>query len=401
LCSADSPIFANIFEMERATVTEARSDYRSEWFEFEDVAYLNAAAIGVLPRVSIRAVQQALEWNKFPYKLPDSAHFAVPNRVRALIAKLIAAEADEIALTTGTSGGLQAIAGGIEWRKGDEILIARGEFPAHFTTWLPLERAAGVKVTVVAPRGRFLTADDYIERIGPQTRLVSASLVRFDDAARLDARRVADACHAANAFLALDAAQCAGAMPIDVAALGCDFLAASGYKWLLAPYGTGFLWVRAALNEQMREAPFYWQALEDAEQFHALSLGKYSRAKGARRWDSSETASFLNLSAMEASLEFLNRIGVSTVWNHNRALLSEMIRRLPSDRCVLASPADPGARGPYACIASRRPEGTAALFEKLQKAGVVVALREGAIRVAPHLYNSERDIDKLLTVLAV
>jgi selenocysteine lyase/cysteine desulfurase len=78
-----------------------------------------------------------------------------------------------------------------------------------------------------------------------------------------------------------------------------------------------------------------------------------------------------------------------------------MIRRLPSDRCVLASPSDRDARGPYVCIAAHRPDGTAALFEKLQKAGVLVALREGALRVAPHLYNSERDIDRLLTILAV
>jgi selenocysteine lyase/cysteine desulfurase len=387
--------------MERAIVTEARTDWRNEWFEFEDAVYLNAAAIGPLPRVSVRAVQQALEWEKFPHKLPEGAHFAQPNRVRALVATLIGARPEEIAMTTGTSGGLQAIAAGIEWRKGDEVLVARGEFPAHFTTWLPLEGSAGVKVTVVAPRGRFLTADDFIERIGPRTRLISASLVRFDDAALLDARRVADACHAAGALLALDAAQCAGAMPIDVASLGCDFLVSSGYKWLLSPYGTGFLWIRGALVEQMREAPFYWQALEDAENFHSLSLGSYKRAQGARRWDSSETASFLNLAAMEASLEFLLRAGVRTIWEHNRALLSEMIRRLPSDRCVLASPADPDARGPYVCIAAHRPDGTAALFEKLQKAGVVVALREGAVRVAPHLYNSERDIDRLLTVLAV
>jgi selenocysteine lyase/cysteine desulfurase len=129
--------------MEKAIVTEARTDWRSEWFEFEDVVYLNAASIGPLPRVAVRAVQQALEWEKFPHKLPEGAHFSQPNRVRALLATLIAAQPEEIALTTGTSGGLQAIAGGIEWRPGDEVLVARGEFPAHFTTWLPLEQLGG------------------------------------------------------------------------------------------------------------------------------------------------------------------------------------------------------------------------------------------------------------------
>ncbi|MGB6200656.1 MAG: aminotransferase class V-fold PLP-dependent enzyme, partial [Candidatus Acidiferrales bacterium] len=120
--------------MERAIATKSRADWRNEWFEFDDAVYLNAASIGPMPRVSIRAVQQALEYEKFPNKLPEGAHFAVPNRVRALVAALIAAQPEEIALTTGTSGGLQAIANGIEWRNGDEVLVARGEFPAHFTT---------------------------------------------------------------------------------------------------------------------------------------------------------------------------------------------------------------------------------------------------------------------------
>jgi len=92
---------------------------------------------------------------------------------------------------------------------------------------------------------------------------------------------------------------------------------------------------------------------------------------------------------------------VETVWEHNRPLAAEMIERLPLDRCVLASPGDPEARGPYACIAARSPEKTAALYQKLREAQVIVSLREGALRVAPHLYNTARDIDRLLAVLAV
>ena len=97
--------------------------------------------------------------------------------------------------------------------------------------------------------------------------------MRFDDGVRLDAAKIARACHNANALLLLDVAQCAGALPIDVRALGADFVAASGYKWLLSPYGTGFFWARADLIERMRVGPFYWMALEDAEKFHTLSTG--------------------------------------------------------------------------------------------------------------------------------
>jgi selenocysteine lyase/cysteine desulfurase len=237
--------------------------------------------------------------------------------------------------------------------------------------------------------------------MGPRTRLVSTSLVRFDNAARLDSVRVAEACHQGRALLALDAAQCAGAMPINVAELGADFLTASGYKWLLGPYGAGFLWVRPERVEQMRPSPAYWMAFEDAEKFHTLSAGHFQLAPGARRWDSPETASFFNLAGFDASLEFLLGVGVETVWEHNQKLIAQIVARLPRDRCVLASPADAAARGPYICVAPRNRENTPALFERLREAGVFVSLREGALRISPYLYNSERDIDRLLSVLSV
>jgi cysteine desulfurase/selenocysteine lyase len=377
------------------------AEWRKEWFEFEDATYLNAAAQGPLPRVALHAAGQALEWMKFPQTIPDSAYFDLPNRIRTSLAKLIGGAAGEIAITTGASSGLAAVAAGLDWKPGDEVLIARGEFPAHFATWLPMQASGRLKVIVVEPRGRFLAADDFVAHIGPRTRLVSTSLVRFEDGVRLDAAKIARACHDAGALLLLDVAQCAGAVPIDVRALGADFLAASGYKWLLSPYGTGFFWARAELIEQLRIGPYYWMALEDAEQFHTLSAGGYNLAKGARRWDSPETASFSNLAAMDASLALLLRIGVVAVWEHTQRLTAMMIDRLPRDRYVLASPGSAGDRGPYACVAARKPEVTAQLFERLRAAQVFVSLREGALRISPHLYNSERDIDRLLTVLAV
>jgi cysteine desulfurase/selenocysteine lyase len=375
------------------------TDWRKEWFEIEDATYLNAAAQGPLPRVAVQAAAQALEWKKFPHTMPEGAYFELPNRVRASLAKLIGGTAEEVAITTGTSSGLAAVAAGLDWKPGDEVLIARGEFPAHFTAWLPMQERCGLKVIVVEPRQRFLTADDFIDHIGPRTRLISTSLVRFDNGALLDAARIARACHDTGALLLLDAAQCAGAMPIDVRALGADFLTASGYKWLLSPYGTGFFWARAELIEQMRPGPFYWMALEDAEKFHTLSTGIYKMAKGARRWDSPETASFTNLAAMDASLALLLRIGVRAVWEQCRRLTSLMIDRLPRDRFVLASPASAENRGTYACVAARKQEKTAQLFEKLRAAQIFVSLREGTLRISPHLYNSERDIDRLLAVL--
>ncbi|MFZ0036731.1 MAG: aminotransferase class V-fold PLP-dependent enzyme, partial [Candidatus Acidiferrales bacterium] len=215
-------------------------DHRKEFAEFDDVTYLDAATQGPLPLASAQAAKEALEWKKLPYRIPSGTYFDLPDRARASIAKIIHAETDDVALTSGASAGFTAVATGIDWKKGDEVIVARGEFPAHFATWLPYEKSGKLTVKVIAPAERFITADDYVLAINSRTRLVSASLVRFDNGARLEAKRVADACHAVGALLLLDASQCAGALPIDVVATGADFLVSSGYKWLLGPYGTGF-----------------------------------------------------------------------------------------------------------------------------------------------------------------
>src|SRR2546425_9811177 len=112
-------------------------DWRTEWFEFEGVAYLNAAGESPLPRISVRAVQAALEWKKYPHQLSDSAYFELPNRIRASVARLIGGQPEENALTTGASGGLAAGAAGPGWEPEGEGLMARGGIPPPPSTWVP------------------------------------------------------------------------------------------------------------------------------------------------------------------------------------------------------------------------------------------------------------------------
>ncbi len=377
------------------------TDYRSDFADFEGATYLNVASQGPLPDLSVKAARAALEWKRKPYQIPDGLLFGLPDRVRALAARLIGGSADEIAITTGATGGLNAVAHGIDFQAGDEVLVASGEFPAHFSIWLPLEKSEGIHVKRVIPRERFLTAEDFIAQIGPRTKVVSTSLVRFDNAVRINARRLADACHAVGAYLLIDVSQCAGAMRIDAAALGADFLACAGYKWLLSPYGTGFFWIRRDLIGKMRPAPANWTALEGADNFSSLAVEELRFSSGSRRWDAPETASFTNLAAMEASLEYLLRVGVDTVWNHNQNLIRGMIERLPRDRCILVTPEDAQHRGPFICVSTRREGEAAAMHKKLTESQVFVSLREGALRISPHLYNTESDMARLISILSV
>jgi cysteine desulfurase/selenocysteine lyase len=375
-------------------------DYRSEFSEFGSATYLDVAAQGPLPRASAQALRRAVEWKEQPQKMPADVYFALPDRVRALIARMIGAKPAEVAITTGATTGLAAIACGIDWKPEDEVLVAEREFPAHFTVFAPLAERGWLRLRTVRPRGRFLSAEDFLAEIGPKTRLVTTSLVRFHDGTRIDARRLAEACHAAGAWLALDTSQCAGAMSIDVRGIGADFIASAGYKWMLSPYGTGFFWAREERIGEMRPAPFYWTALPGAHVFNSLDLSPYRPEGGARRWDTPETAS-LNLVAMETSLEFLLRVGVETVWRHNQERIRQIIERMPRDRAVLASPAEEERRGPYVCLAARSPEKTRELYEKLREAEVIVSLRENALRIAPHLFTTAGDIDRLVSVLTI
>jgi selenocysteine lyase/cysteine desulfurase len=378
-----------------------QTDWRQEWFEFEDATYLNVSGQSPMPRISIRTVQAALEAKKFPHHKPDSTFFEVPNRLRASIAKLIGAKPEEVALTTGATAGVTAVAYGLSWKPGDEVVTATSEFPLQYTVWKPMEERDGLKVKIVVPREQFIAADDLIAAMTPRTRIVSVSLVRFDDGSLLDAPRLAAACHSQGALLLLDVSQCCGALPMNVHQLGADFIVSAGYKWLLGPFGTGFFWIKSEHLGMVRPSPFYWMAVAGSDNFAALNFSDPKPAPSAKRWDAPEWASYFNfnLAASDASVDFVLRMGPELVAAHNRRLIDFMFERLPKDRCVPASPLDGARRGPYGCFAARSPEKTTELYQHLRKENVIVSLREGKIRVSPHLYNTERDIDKLISVI--
>ena len=263
--------------------TQTVTDWRKEWFEIEDATYLNTAAHAAMPRVTLRAVQNSIEANKFPHHLDDAVFFEAPIRIRASLSKMIGARPEEIAVTAGAGAGVATVAHFLTWEPGDEVITAKGEFPVQYATWKPMEEREGVKLKIAAPRDRFITADDLIAAMTPRTRVVSVSHVRFDDGSLLDAARVAAACHAQGALLVLDVSQSCGAVPMDVHDLGADFLVCAGYKWLLSPYGTGFFWAKSEHQDTGRPGPFSWTS-QATDSFFALSYTDPKPSRSAKRW---------------------------------------------------------------------------------------------------------------------
>ena len=265
-----------------------------------------------------------------------------------------------------------------------------------------MEAREGIKVKIVIPQGQFLQSDDLIAAMTPRTRVISVSHVRFDDGSRLDVPSLAAACNKNGTLLLLDVSQSCGAIPIDVHSLGADFMVCAGYKYLLSPWGTGFLWVKKENLDWLRPGPYNWLSQEGLDNFARINFVNPEPASNMSRWDAAQATSVynFNLTVMEASTRFVLNATPALVRDHTQALINYFFERLP-EGCRPASPREKSQRGPSGCIEAGSRSATESLYQALRSEGFVVALREGRIRVAPHLLNTTKDIDRLLAAMAM
>ena len=350
--------------------------------------------------MALNAVQLSVAAKMRPHIVDDRSFFSVATSLRQTLATLIGASPDEIALTSGAGAGLAAIAYALKWSVGDEVIFARGEFPAHYATWKPMEAREGIEVRIAVPHGQFIESDDLVAAMTPSTRVVSVSHVRFDDGSMLDVSSLAAACKRNGTLLVLDVSQSCGAIPMNVRSLGADFIVCAGYKYLLSPWGTGFLWTRKENLDSLRPGPYNWLS-QGVESFARLNYVDPEPASTLSRWDSPEAASIynFNLTVMEASAKFVLDASPALIRDHNQALIDYFFERLPEGYRP-ASPRQACQRGVFGCIEVGSRGDTEFLYRTLRDERFVVALREGKIRVAPHLLNSTQDIDRLLVVMA-
>ncbi len=373
-------------------------DYRHEFFDFEDVVFLNGANQGAFPRATAAAVEEALELKKRPDHVRDDIYFRIPNDVRAELAALFGGSPADYAMTNGASDGMFAVARGLDWQRGDEVLVAEGDFPCHFYSWGNLHDA-GVQLRMLAAEGgEPVRATEFINAIGSRTRVVSVSLVSYSTGYRIDIQRLGEACRENGTLLVVDLSQAAGALELDLASLPLDVAVCAGYKWLLSPYGTGFAYFHPATLGKLKTTDVYWQAVEGAEDFNRLPRVGWKLAPGARRFDSTETASFLNGAAMLASLRFIHRVGVDYIERYVKNLLDRLVEQLPPPFRV-GSSLEAEERSTVLAVVGNEPAVTRRAFDALLEARVIVSLRDDRIRVSPHIYNTEADIARFVEVL--
>ena len=215
----------------------------------------------------------------------------------------------------------------------------------------------------------------------------------------MDLRGLSRLCKERDWYLVVDACQAIGSVAFSVADFQPDILATGGYKWLLAPYGTGLTYVREALIDSLQVPVVNWLGLQAAEDFNALSRQEMAFAASARRFDVPETAAFLNLYGLKRSLEYLLEVGIDTVERHHTALLDYLEESLPQGFRI-TSDRSPEGRSGIVFVTGSDFEATEAAYRRLRQAKVHVSLRENRIRISPHIYNDRSDMDRLLEALA-
>lgn len=357
--------------------------------------YLNNASIGPIPERTRRALEEFNQKRTAPHLLPDRYLFGVLAETRRLAARLVGADPTEIALATNTGWGLNLAARSLPLEPGDIVLVSDREFPANVYPWMRL-RGRGIAVELVPTTREGWPDERYlIERLEDRrVRVLAVSLVQFSSGYAVDLARLSEVARATNTFLVVDAIQGLGQLPVNLGETPVDVLACGGQKWLLSPWGSGFVYVRRELIPRLDPAVTGWMAFEGTDDFSRLTRYDDTLRDDARRFEFI-TLPFQDFAGMNASLDLLLEIGIERVRDHIRCT-HEPVRVWADRRGVpIASPQ--GERG--SAILCVEPPDAPRVFRSLKAAGITCSLREGAIRLSPHFYNTSAELARVAEVL--
>jgi selenocysteine lyase/cysteine desulfurase len=357
--------------------------------------YIAHAAVGPLPRAVVAAVQAYVE--RASHEGPfEYLHERAESEARRLAADLIGASPAEIAFVPSTSAGLSTVAAGLEWRSGDRVLIREGDFPANVYPWLAL-RERGVEVDRIPGCHGVVTPQVVLAHLTPRTRLVSLSSIDYLAGTPVALDEIGSALRARDVLFCVDAIQSLGVVPTSVKHV--DFLAADAHKWLLGPQGMGILYVSADRMAVLRPPLRGWRSVENARRFTELDQ---PLASSARRYEPGGINA-MGVVALHAALELLGSYGHAEI----AARVVTLRARIAEGLLALGrAPLGECGREVASGIVSfgGDPQEIRGLHRRLDERRIVTSLRvdgtgSPCIRIAPHFYTSDGDVDRLLEAI--
>lgn len=367
--------------------------WRAEFLSCERTVNFNHAGVSSVPVRVARAVTRFIEQAT---AIDGAVHRTWTERmesVRGSFARLIGGMASEVAFVKNTAEGLSLVAGGLDWRQGDNVVAVDGDYPSNTYPWLGLRRF-GVETRMITPlAGRF--GVDQVRSIADgRTRIVAVSAVDWQSGFRCDLRALGAFCRERGILLCVDGIQAVGALQIDVEGELIDCLAAGGHKWLLAPEGCGCLFVSSRVVERLNPVLLGWKSVRDAENFLPYH---FDLRPDAGRFEPG-TPPYLGIHALGAALDLLHEAGPATIQARVLDLTAQLAEGLRARGAEILSPWEETERsGILTFRLGNDPEG---LARKLVKQGILCRVRMGGVRLAPHFYNDENDIARFFSALS-
>lgn len=349
---------------------------------------------GVSPisrRVAAAVAAFAEDWLRLDATMqqPWSARVAA---TRAGFARLVGARADEIAFVKNTSEGISLVAAGIEWRAGDNVIAVDGEYPSNIYPWFGLRRW-GVETRLVAPRRGRVHVEDVAAMADARTRVVAVSFVDWNSGARTALAPLGEWCRSRGILFCVDAIQGVGAVRLDVERDHIDCLAVGGHKWLLAPEGCGCLFVSQRVADRVQSVLHGWKSVTDAETY--LPYHFNPRSDAAKFEPGSP--SVLGEAALGAAIDLLLEIGPAAIEERIMDITDRLAAGLRARGAEIVSPWAADERS--GIVVFRLGDDPQRLCNALTARGIVVRVRGGGVRCAPHFYNDEGDIERFLECL--
>jgi len=371
-------------------------EVRSDFPVTRELAYLDTAYDGPYPLPVLQAGKDFLDRRSrgVAGRVPD--WLDVMDQVRHKIAALINAKPSEIAITTNTTEGTNIVATSLGLGPGDNVVWESLSYPSNAVVWSNQARRRGFENRAAKNKQGvpdvILDIADFERLVDSRTKVISVSYVSHRNGYALDVRGLADLAHAHGAYLHVDAIQAVGAIRVDVRDIGIDFLTCGAYKWLLGPMGLAFFYVREELLAQV--SPMFAGELQ--VKAWTDDSGVYPRElyQSARKFERA-TLHFQGAYELRAALDYIARIGMDKIEEQVLRLSSKLWRGLDGLGLELMTPPETRS-GIVTCIV----KDGAKVAQLLGDNKIVVSARPGnAIRISPHFFNTEREIDHLLSVL--
>jgi selenocysteine lyase/cysteine desulfurase len=389
---------------------------REQFPALEKKIFLDAACVSLTPQVAVQAVSSFLETALWcPERSSTLHHIAMDDmrlNARREIARFIHAREDELALVESTTHGLNIVAEALPLEREDRVLLCDLEFMEVALPWCQKRDRGEIEIDVVPNHRGEIRVEDIARRLTPRTKVVTISSVQWSNGYRVDLQALSKICRGAGVWLVVDAIQQLGAFPIDVLETPVDFLACGGHKWLNAPFGQGFLYVRREVLPRLRRPLTGYLCLEPpaggwGNYFQTpsiMAVRDYRFVEEARAFEIGGTANYPGAVGLAASIKLLNDLGTAKIAERIFGLTDQLIAGLSRIGVDLVTPPAAGNRSGIITFTLGSTERNLSLMERLLDHKVMVSVRYtsgvGGVRVSCHFFNSAEDLERLLELTA-